>query len=451
MPPHVSSPVTASLPAEPRAEQRPLERTLHDVRLVDEYAWLKAENWREVMRDPFQLDPAIRAYLQAENDYCERALADTKSLQDTLFAEMKGRIKEDDSSVPQPDGPYAYYARYRQGGQHPLLCRQPRDSADSPSAQTADSARDPEKRGPVFGKDHAQTGNLESQEQLLLDGDALARGKAFFRLGDTEHSPDHRLLAWLADDAGSELYTARVRDIDTGADLADVVPDVSGAVVWTQDASAFYYVRLDESHRPAGVFRHVLGTPVAADVCVFTEADPGFFVSVDRHLAGRYGDISAHDHETSEAWLIDLAAPAAEPTLIAARQSGVQYQVEHHPDFNGGPALIIRTNADGAEDFKIVWSPLATPGRAHWRDLVPHRPGVYVLMFPGARGLADTSRARGRSAAHRGSAPCERRGARDRIRRGSLFARHRRRLRVRDQPPALHLFVDDHAGRNLGL
>ena len=259
MRPHISSPVTASPPAEPRAEQRPLERTLHDVRLVDEYAWLKAENWREVMRDPSQLDPAIRAYLQAENDYCERALADTKSLQETLFAEMKGRIKEDDSSVPKPDGPYAYYARYRKEGQHPLLCRQPRDTPHIPSAQTADSARDPEKWGPVFGKDHAQTGSLEPQEQLLLDGDALARGKAFFRLGATEHSSDHRLLAWLADDAGSELYTARVREIDTGADLADVVPDVSGAVVWTQDASAFYYVRLDQSHRPAGVFRHVLG------------------------------------------------------------------------------------------------------------------------------------------------------------------------------------------------
>jgi oligopeptidase B len=193
MPPQTSSAATASPPDEPRAQQRPFERTLHGVRLVDEYAWLKADNWREVMRDPFQLDPAIRACLQAENDYCERALADTKSLQDTLFAEMKGRIKEDDSSVPQPDGPYAYYARYRQGGQHPLLCREPRDSAAIASTQTA--ARDPEKWRPVFGKDHAQTGSSEPQERLLLDGDALAQGKAFFRLGDTEHSPDHRLLA----------------------------------------------------------------------------------------------------------------------------------------------------------------------------------------------------------------------------------------------------------------
>ena len=114
---------------------------------------------------------------------------------------------------------------------------------------------------------------------------------------------------------------------------------------------------------------------------VFTEADPGFFISIGRHSSGRFGDISAHDHETSEAWLIDLSAPDAEPTLVAARQTGVQYEVEHHPAFNGGPALIIRTNADGAEDFKIVWSPLATPGRAYWRDLVPHRPGVYILSF----------------------------------------------------------------------
>ncbi len=281
-----SSPVTASPLAEPQAEQRPRERTLHDLRLIDEYAWLKAENWREVMRDPFQLDPAIRAYLQAENDYCERALANTKSLQETLFAEMKSRIKEDDSSVPDPDGPYAYYVRYRKEGQHPLVCREPRNSPHFPSTQAAD---------------------VKPEEQLLLDGDALAHGKAFFRLGATRHSSDHRLLAWLADEAGSELYTARVRVIDTGADLDDVVPDASGVVVWTQDASAFYYVRLDQNHRPAGVFRHGVGTPVAADVRVFTESDPGLFISIGRHSSGRFGDISTHDHETSEAWLIDLS------------------------------------------------------------------------------------------------------------------------------------------------
>ena len=195
------------------------------------------------MRDPEKLDPAVRAYLQEENDYCERALADTAALQATLFAEMKGRVKEDDSTVPDPDGPFAYYVRYRKEGQHPLLCREPRHAL----LLAAEPA-----------EEHAG-------EQLLLDGDALAQGKPFFRLGATQHSPDHRLFAWLADEAGSELYTARVRVIDSGGDIADVVPDVSGAVVWTQDASAFYYVRLDQNHRPAGVFRHRLGTPVSAD------------------------------------------------------------------------------------------------------------------------------------------------------------------------------------------
>ena len=354
------SPVNAASLVEPQAEQRPVERMLHDVHLIDEYAWLKAENWQEVMRDPSRLDPAIRAYLVAENDYCGSALADTRSLQEKLFAEMKGRIKTDDSSVPAPDGPYAYYVRYREQGQHPLVCREPRNFPDFDSMRAAD---------------------IKREEQVLLDGDELARGKAFFQLGATRHSPDHRLLAWLADEAGSEFYIARVRVIDTGIDLADVVPDVSGAIVWTQDASAFFYVRLDKNHRPAGVFRHTLGTPLVADVRVFTEADPGFFISISRHLSGRFCDISAHDHETSEVWLIDLFVPNREPTLIAARQSGVQYDAEYHPAFKGSPALIIRTNADGAEDFKIVWAPLATPGRAYWRDLVPYRPGVYLLSF----------------------------------------------------------------------
>src|ERR1700738_332948 len=223
------SPVNAASLVEPQAEQRPVERMLHDVHLIDEYAWLKAENWQEVMRDPSRLDPAIRAYLVAENDYCGSALADTRSLQEKLFAEMKGRIKTDDSSVPAPDGPYAYYVRYREQGQHPLVCREPRNSPDFDSTRAAD---------------------IKREEQVLLDGDELARGKAFFQLGATRHSPDHRLLAWLADEAGSGFYIARVRVIDTGIDLADVVPDVSGAIVWTQDASAFFYVRLPKLLSP---------------------------------------------------------------------------------------------------------------------------------------------------------------------------------------------------------
>jgi oligopeptidase B len=333
---------------EPRAEERPFEALHHGIALSDEFAWLKAKNWQEVMRDPSALDPTIRAYLEAENGHAEAALADTVSLQDKLFAEMKGRIKEDDSTVPDVDGPHAYYVRYRQGGQHPLVCRQPRDGG---------------------------------AEELMLDGDALAKDLAYFALGATRHSPDHRFLAWSSDTNGSEFYAMRVREVATGRDLADVVPDVSGGVVWTHDSSAFYYVRLDPNHQPAGVFRHRVGDDSIDDVQVLKEAGSGFFMSVSEVQSGRYADLSLHDHETSESWILDLADPQAMPRLVAARQDNVQYDVEHHPDLFGAPTLLMRTNADGAEDFKIVTAPLDNPERAQWRDLIPHRPGVYLLSF----------------------------------------------------------------------
>ena len=337
---------THRLPPPPRAERHPKTSTWHGVTLTDDYAWLRADNWREVMRDPTVLDPKIRAYLAEENDYTKAAFAHTEALQQTLFAEMKGRIKEDDSTVPSPDGPLAYYVRYREGGQHPIVCRQPREGG---------------------------------AEQVLLDGDALAAGKAYFQLGGMEHSPDHRLLAWSADDKGSEIDTLRVRDLGTGEDLSDIVPEVSDSPVWTADSSAFYYVRLDEYHRPSRVFRHRLGTPASDDALVYEEHDSRFFVSLGRTQSGRFADISVHDHETSESWLVDLAVADAKPRLVAARETSVQYDVEHHPSWDGQEILVVRTNADGAEDFKIAITPLAKTERENWRDLIPHRRGAYLL------------------------------------------------------------------------
>jgi len=355
----VLTPARASAPAFepvderaiPRAEKRPVTVRRHGVTLTDEYAWLKAPNWQAVMRDPGVLDPSIRAYLEAENAHTDAVLAGTGTLQDELFAEMKGRIKEDDSSVPAPDGPYAYFRRFREGGQHPLICRAPRQ------------------------------GGGEGAEEVLLDADALAAGKAFFQLGGFAHAPDHRKGMWSADEAGSELYAGHVRDFATGADLADLVPDVSGAAVWTADSSAFYYVRLDAQHRPTRVFRHRLGTAADDDVLVYESSNPGYFVGISELQSGELAEISIYDHETSESWLVDLRSPDARPMLVSPREQSVLYNVDHHPAFGGVPVLFIHTNADGAEDFKIAVAPLASPARAHWRDLVPHRPGVYILSF----------------------------------------------------------------------
>jgi oligopeptidase B len=338
---------SCKVPVEPRAERRRHVVRRHGVDLVDEFAWLKAANWQQVIRDPSRLDPAIRAYLDAENRYTEQILGDTTKLQATLYAELKGRIRQDDASVPTADRAFAYFVCYRNGAQHPVVCRQ------------------------------ARAGGAE---EVLLDANVLAAGRAFFQLGATRHSPDHRLLAWASDGSGSEFYAIRVRDIERATDLSDVIPDTVGNVVWRNDATGFFYVRLDSSHRPSLVYEHRLGTAIEHDRLLYEERDARYFVTLSRLLSGDYAEISVHDHETSESWLIDLHADAAVPQLIAQRTPGIRYTVEHHPHLFGQSALVVRTNA-GAEDFKLAWTPLAFPDRPHWRDLVEHRPGTYLLTF----------------------------------------------------------------------
>jgi oligopeptidase B len=328
----------------PRAAKRQHADTHHGVTRLDEYAWLKAPNWQTVMQDPSVLSQDIRDYLEAENAYTERAMASTKELRATLFAEMKGRIKEDDSSVPAPDGPYAYYSSFVTGAQHPRYCRKTRD--------------------------------LSGAEEIMIDGTIEAGEKPFFDFGGFAVSPDHRLLAWSSDDKGSEFYRLRVRDLATGRDLADEIDNTAGGASWAADGKSFLYTEQDEHHRPLKVFRHVLGTPAQADALVYEEKNTGFFAGVGKTHSDRYFIIDAHDHETSEAYLIDTATPDAQPRLIAPREPRVEYDVEHWED-----RLVIRTNADGAEDFKIVTAPLDAPGRENWRDLVPYRPGCLVLGF----------------------------------------------------------------------
>lgn len=327
--------------AAPSAPARPQVAAAHGREVADAFAWIKAENWRAVLDDPDALPADIRAYIEAENAYGEAVLAGTQELRRALVAEMRGRIKEDDSSVPEPDGPFAYFTRFRDGGEHPLVCRSPRDGGE---------------------------------EAVLLDGDALAHGHGYFAFGDIAHTRDHARLAWSSDTEGSESYVVRVRELASGVDLEDRLERVAGGLVWSADGRALYYVERDENHRPARVRRHLLGTPQEADLLVYAEADPGWFVNLGETRSRDWGVIALGDHETSEAWLLDLHDPEARPRLVAKRQLQVRYDVEQR-----GDALVVLTNADGAEDFKLVTAPLADPSRGNWRDLVPHRPGTIIL------------------------------------------------------------------------
>jgi oligopeptidase B len=327
----------------PTTQKRPVSDTHHGITRVDDYAWLRAENWQEVFKDPSLLNLNIRKHLEEENAYQAALMADTEELRKTLFVEMKGRIKEDDSSVPMKDGPFAYGSSFKKGGEQPRYFRTPRDGGD---------------------------------QDIILDGDKEAEGKAYFRLGDVDHSTDHRRLLWTYDDKGSEFYTIRVRDLETRTDLADTVANTAGSGAWSAGCDGFFYTRLDANHRPSKVYFHRIGTDSASDQLIYEEANPGFFMSVSGSRNDDWIFIAINDHETSEYRVIPADAPLAKPRVIAPRETGLQYDVE-----DGGDIFFILTNADGAKDFKIMTAPAKDPGRHNWTELVPHEPGRLILSI----------------------------------------------------------------------
>ena len=353
----------------PIAPRKPVACPLsHGRRRTDDYAWLKDENWQQVMRDPTVLRSDIRAYLEAENAYKDAALAPTQALRAALFDEFRGRIKEDDSSVPAKDGAWEYYHRYREGGQHPVVCRR----------QAGDPVRDAAggRGGDISDHTAVDTVADTAGGQVLLDGDAEAEGKSYYRVGGRGHSWNHRRFAWTVDENGSEFYTLLVKDLESEQPLDDVIERCSGGFEWAADHQTLFYTVLDDNHRPCKVFRHRLGADAADDVLVYEEPDAGFFLNASVTESRRFLVVDAHDHVTSEVRLIEADRPDSAPALVAKRDPNTEYDVSHH-----GDRLIILTNADGAEDFKIVEAPIASPGRAHWVDLVPHRPGVLIVGF----------------------------------------------------------------------
>jgi oligopeptidase B len=337
-----------TLPAPPVAEKRPHRiEQLGRVR-TDDYAWMKDEAWQAVMRDPKALRADIRQHLEAENAYTRAMLASTEGLQAALFEEMKGRIKEDESSLPQPDGPFEYYARYAIGGQYPIYARRPRNAGAG--------------------------GGEDGEEDVLIDGDALSQGKPFFNIAAADHSPDHALFAWAVDEQGSEYHRIYLKDLKTGETLPHAVESAEGGFVFSPDAQWLFWVFRDENARSSKVFRRPVRGSAADDVLVYHEPDEGMFVHLGETQDRAFIVIAAGDHETSAAWLIPAADPTAEPRIVEPRTQGLIYQVER---WDG--RLLILTNADDAIDFKLVSAPDEAPGRANWTDVLPHRPGRYLM------------------------------------------------------------------------
>ena len=324
----------------PKAQSRPKDITQHGHIRTDNYAWLKDESWERVLQDPNALDPAIRAYLAAENEYYEAATAHLANLRRILFSEMRGRIQESVATVPTPFGDYAYWRRFRKDGQYPIFVRAPRGG---------------------------------NEETVILDGDKEASGLSYFKISNLVLSPSQLLAAYGVDNTGSESFSIRVRDIEAGSDLPDVVAQTTGAIVWAGDSKSFFYVELDEKQRPKRVKRHILGTASEEDEVIYEEPDDQLLLTIRKSQSGEYVFLWSGNRVVSEARYVPLGTPEVRPVVIVPRTEDVLYYPDHRED-----EFLLLTNEGGAVDFKIVAAPIEQIRPASWREVVPHQPGRYI-------------------------------------------------------------------------
>ncbi|MEO1083635.1 MAG: S9 family peptidase [Acidobacteriota bacterium] len=326
-----------SLPKPPRAERRPVDVVHHGRKVVDEYAWLRERH-----------DPAVRTHLEAENAHAAAAMADAEPLSEALYQEFRGRLPDEDVSVPVRRGRYLYGERLVEGAQYPKFWRRPAPADGAPEDWTdADESSPPEGTG--------------DDVEELLDLNALA-GDGYLALGACRVSPDERLLAYSVDRNGSELYELRVRDLEAGVELADRIPDIARGGEWSDDSRYFFYVTRDAAHRPYRVYRHRLGTPSTEDVLIFEEPDERFFLYLERTRSGRFLVLTLATHTTSEIHVIDARTPLGSPRRIVERRDGVEWQLDHwhDPAVGGDGTFFVRSNLD-APLGRLMASPAGGP------------------------------------------------------------------------------------------
>jgi oligopeptidase B len=314
----------------PKAAIRPYEMTMHGHTRIDNYYWL---NERE--------NPEVLAYLEAENQYADACLKHTKPLQEQLFKEMTGRIKQDDNSVPVKIRDYYHYTRYEEGKEYPLFCRKKQ--------------------------------SLEASEEILLDCNALAEGHAFFEIGEVSLSEDDKLLAYSVDTVSRRIYTIYVKNLETGELVGEPIPGTSGNVVWASDNATFFYGVKDETLRPCKIMRHRLGTPAADDVLVYEETDETFVCYINKTKSRKYLIINSESTLSSECRILESDRLEGDFRVFQERQPDMLYGIDHY-----GEHFYIQTNADGAKNYKIMRTPIGQTEKSNWEEVVPHREQVMI-------------------------------------------------------------------------
>ena len=315
----------------PKAKIIPKTLKKHKETRIDNYFWL---NDRE--------NPEVIDYLNQENAYYESMTAHTQNLKESLFEEMKSRIKEDDSSVPYFYNGYFYITRFETGQDYPIFAR--------------------------------KKGSLSSDEEILFDCNEMAKGHAYFKLGGLSISPDNKFASFGVDIVGRRIYTIQIKNLETGEILADKIENVTGASVWANDNNTIFYVRQDQvTLRADKVFRHKLNTSSENDVLVYDEVDDTFNVSISKEKSKKYIVIGSGSTLTTEYRILNSDNPDGEFTVFQPRVRGLEYSISHYED-----SFYVLTNKDKATNFKLMKTPESKTGKKNWVDLIPHREDVLL-------------------------------------------------------------------------
>ena len=322
----------------PRARVAPTRLERHGVVRVDDYYWLRERD-----------NPEVTAYLEAENDYTRAVMAPTEALQETLFAEIKGRIRQTDMSVPYREGDYTYFTRYEDGREYPIYSRRPIERPQ-PSPRRA--------------------------EQVLLDVNLLAEGHDFCQVSGRQVSPDQRLLAYATDLEGRRVHTIRIKDLTTGETLGDELTGVTSNLVWANDSRTLFYTRQDPATlRWFRVYRHRLGASPADDTLVYEELDETFNCEVGKSRSKRYLLIASYQTLSTEYRYLDADEPDGSFTVFLPRAHDHEYHLDHYRD-----RFYIRTNRD-ARNFKLMETADGQSDPDAWVELIPHREDVLLGRF----------------------------------------------------------------------
>jgi len=311
---------------------------IHKNILRDEYAWIKQKNWRQIVQNPKKINKNIKNYLQNENKKKDYFLHNENGLKDKIFKELKNRIQNIDSSVPNKDGEFEYYYKYKKNSEYPTYLRK----------------------------------KLGSKEEIILDCNKEAKKFKFFNITALEHSHDHKYIAYNLDTNGSEIYSLNILNLETNKKTERPIPKVTGDIVWDVDNKSFYYISLDINLRPTKVLHHILGNNFTKDKIIYHEKDPSFFCSISISKTKKYLLIRSGDHETSEYHIFNFKKKKL--SLFKKRQKKIEYEIDHHENY-----FVILSNINKNKNFKIFYS--NEKNLKKWISFYSKKKDILILDF----------------------------------------------------------------------